>query len=190
MLQSIWFVQNADRRTTELVENLTTQGYSVHAAILADVAGSRLQHAGVDLALLAADPSELPVWCREIRLQLPMPLVWWCEWSGSLTEAALHDAPIDGIVSPGMSPAEMQYALQLSTAHFRRGRQWALEREQLLSRLEERKVIERAKSILCEIKQISEEEAYAFLRKQAMSERKRLADIAASIVNVYRLLRD
>lgn len=190
MLRSIWIIQNSGGEPTNLVRNLTSQGYSVRTVVYNDVADGRLQHADADLALLEANPSELTVWCHEIRFQPPMPLVWWCEWDGSLAEAALHDALIDGIVSPGMSPAEMQYAFQLSAAHFRRRTQWTLERERLLARLDEHKVVERAKSILCEIKHISEAEAYAFLRRQAMSERKRLTDIAASIVQVYQLLRD
>jgi two-component system, response regulator / RNA-binding antiterminator len=54
--------------------------------------------------------------------------------------------------------------------------------------LEERKWIDQAKSILCEVKQLTEKEAYHILRKQAMDERRKVADVAASIVKVYRLL--
>ena len=66
--------------------------------------------------------------------------------------------------------------------------QWKKEREQLLAKLEERKWIDRAKSILSEVKNIPEAEAYEFLRKQAMNERRRIVDVAVSIVKVYSLL--
>lgn len=39
-------------------------------------------------------------------------------------------------------------------------------------------------------KNISEAEAYDVLRKQAMNERKRMVDVATSIVKVYQILQD
>jgi response regulator NasT len=89
-----------------------------------------------------------------------------------------------------MSAQDAHASLQLGFQHYMLRRQWAQEREQLLSRLEERKWIDQAKGILSEIKGISEAEAYDFLRKQAMNERKRMVDVATSIVKVYQLLQD
>jgi len=48
--------------------------------------------------------------------------------------------------------------------------------------LQERKVIDRAKGILMRAKNLQEEEAYALLRKTAMNEKRRIADIAQSII--------
>lgn len=48
--------------------------------------------------------------------------------------------------------------------------------------LEERKVIERAKGILMKMRGLSEEEAFTLMRQTAMNEKKRLADIAQSVV--------
>jgi response regulator NasT len=55
--------------------------------------------------------------------------------------------------------------------------------------LEERRVIDRAKGILMKAKGLSEEEAYGLLRKTAMNENKKIADIARSIVTAAELLR-
>ncbi len=84
---------------------------------------------------------------------------------------------------------DLHASLLLGFNHFIMRCEWLQEREQLLSRLEERKWIDQAKSILSEIKGISEAEAYDFPRKQAMNERKRMVDVATSIVKVYQLLR-
>jgi response regulator NasT len=48
--------------------------------------------------------------------------------------------------------------------------------------LEDRKLIERAKGILMKERALSESDAYAVLRKAAMNENRRIADIARSIV--------
>ncbi len=50
----------------------------------------------------------------------------------------------------------------LSFNHYFQRSEWRQEREQLLSKLEERKWIEQAKRILSEIKKIPEAEAYEF----------------------------
>ena len=56
------------------------------------------------------------------------------------------------------------------------------------SALEARKVIERAKGILMQTRHISEDEAFALLRQTAMNEKKKIADIAQSVVTAAGLL--
>lgn len=67
-------------------------------------------------------------------------------------------------------------------------KQWERERQQLHSRLEDRKWIDMAKAILCEMRHISESEAYDQLRRKAMDERKRMVDVAKAIVKAHQLL--
>ncbi len=116
-----------------------------------------------------------------------LPILWLCnetriprepEWGYSL----------DGILFPGMDRHEIDWTLQWAGRSFLERKRWYDEKEQLLQRLEERKWVDQAKGILCEIKGISESEAYDFLRKQAMNERKRIGEVAASIVKVYQLI--
>lgn len=56
------------------------------------------------------------------------------------------------------------------------------------SALEERKVIERAKGILMKMRGLSEDEAFALLRQTAMNEKKKMSDIAQSVVTAAGLL--
>jgi len=57
------------------------------------------------------------------------------------------------------------------------------------SALEERKVIDRAKRILMQAKNLSEEAAYALLRKTAMNENKKIADVAQSVITAAELFK-
>jgi response regulator NasT len=56
------------------------------------------------------------------------------------------------------------------------------------SALEERKIIERAKGILMKMRGLSEEQAFALLRQTAMNEKKKISDIAQSVVTAAGLL--
>ncbi len=49
--------------------------------------------------------------------------------------------------------------------------------------------MDRAKGLLMKMKGISEEDAYSLLRRTAMNEKKRIADIAQSIITAAELLR-
>ena len=57
------------------------------------------------------------------------------------------------------------------------------------SALEERKVIDRAKGVLMKAKNLTEEEAYARMRRSAMNENKKIAEIAQSILTAAEMLK-
>lgn len=56
------------------------------------------------------------------------------------------------------------------------------------SALEERKLVERAKGILMKMRGLSEDEAFALLRQTAMNEKKKISEIAQSVVTAAGLL--
>lgn len=63
------------------------------------------------------------------------------------------------------------------------------ELEQTKSALGERKVIDRAKGILMKAKNLTEEEAYTLMRRTAMNENKKIAEIAQSIITTAEMLK-
>lgn len=143
-----------------------------------------------DAVLLSVTPQQIEPWRQKIASVRSLPLLWWCDRRTFPSHECKLPPGIDGLLGPGMSALEIHCALLLGFNQYGQRTEWQQEREQLLSRLEERKWIDQAKRILCEIKSISEAEAYEFLRKQAMNERKRMSDVASSIVKVYQLLQD
>ena len=54
--------------------------------------------------------------------------------------------------------------------------------------LHERKLIDRAKRELMQRRNMSEQEAYAFLRRMAMNQNRRLVDVASNVLNITELL--
>jgi response regulator NasT len=144
----------------------------------------------IDACVINLTWTELILWIKKKETLLNAPLIWWCNESMENKSWEELDLIIDGLLFPSMTARDMQWALNLSSEHYHRRIQLLREKELLQNRLEERKWIERAKAILCEIKHISEAEAYDFLRKQAMNERKRMVDVASSIVKVYHLIKE
>ena len=145
-----------------------------------------------DAFILHVPVTEISNW-RTVLVQYKVaPVLWWCtSLTATLSVSACgDDIMVDGILSPAMQPQEIHWILHFSSRQCLERQQWLKEREQLLSRIEERKWIDMAKGILSKAKNISESEAYDLLRKQAMNERKRMVDVATSIVKVYQMLQD
>lgn len=151
----------------------------------------RKKIAKADAAILQLPLSSIAAWSARMSEWKALPLFWWCDAQAAVSslESCEDDIPVDGILAPSMSAHELHWALHLGAKHFFERRQWLDERAQLVSRLEERKWIDLAKGILGQINGISEAEAYEALRKRAMNERKRIADIAVSIVKAHQHLK-
>jgi len=165
---------------------LSAAGLRVRETVLPDPL-SEMDVSNVDAVIFCVAYSSLLK--RAQPLESRLPVLWWCENEPVVHNCVLSDA-IDGMLYPGLTVSELHWALLLSSKHYLSRTQWKQEREQLIARLEDRKWIDRAKSILSEVKSITEAEAYEFLRKQAMNERRRMVDVAVSIVKVYSLLRE
>ncbi|GAB5440105.1 MAG: ANTAR domain-containing protein [Fuerstiella sp.] len=102
-------------------------------------------------------------------------------------ERAMEDHVMAYLVEPVTAEVLMPsiYLCQRRFEHFERLQEKI---GRLRRSLEERRVIERAKLVLMQAREISEADAHIFLQKTATAKRKRLADIAAAVVDASDLL--
>ncbi|MBP1177151.1 response regulator NasT [Paenibacillus sp. PvR133] len=144
-----------------------------------------------DAAVLNIPVGTISIWSGRLELAKAVPLLWWCSAESALssTEACEADVTVDGILTPSMAAHELNWALHFSAKRFFERQHWQSERKQLTARLEERKWIDMAKGILGDVNGIPEAEAYDVLRKKAMNERKRIVDVAISIVKAQQMLK-
>lgn len=108
------------------------------------------------------------------------------------SEAGLSDAAIEAGVSAyvvdGMQPARVKPVLDAAIARFRMFQRMRTELAETKRALEDRKVIDRAKGMIMKARGVEEDEAYAILRKAAMDQNKRVADVAGALVTAAGLL--
>ncbi|AJY76014.1 ANTAR domain-containing response regulator [Paenibacillus beijingensis] len=180
----------SDQPTSSPKVILQEYGYFVCTASTLERAKVMVNKA--DAAVLDLPVGELKGWGKELLWTRSLPLIWWCSASSASEslEACEENVTVDGILTPSMSEQELHWALHFSSRQYFERKQWQSERAQMMAQLEDRKWIDMAKGILSKMKNISEAEAYDFLRKQAMNERKRIVDVATSIVKVYQLLKE
>jgi Response regulator with putative antiterminator output domain len=169
---------------------LRSAGYTITKAHSEELANKLIVDA--DACILDVPIPQIKSWGTALLKQKIVPLLWWCSDSTATlsVEACDDNVMVDGVLSASMNPLEIHWTLHFSSKQCFERQQWNMERKELLSRIEERKWIDMAKGILCDLKGITESEAYDMLRKQAMNERKRMVDVATSIVKVYQLIQE
>ena len=107
--------------------------------------------------------------------------------ASGLAQAAI-EAGVSAYVVDGLSPGRIKPVMDTAIARFGMVRQMRSELEETRRALEERKVIDRAKGLLMKARGLDEEAAYALLRKTAMDQGRRVADVAEALVTASGLL--
>lgn len=116
------------------------------------------------------------------------PVGMFVDRSDSASIEAAIDAGVSAYVVDGLRRERVKPILDMTISRFNAFAKLRAELDHAKSQLEERKVVDRAKGILMRAKGIGEEEAYALLRKVAMNEKKKIAEIAQSVIVAAELM--
>ena len=118
----------------------------------------------------------------------PRPIVMFTDDANSETIQAAIKAGVTAYIVAGMQPERLKPILEVARARFEADRALREELKTARGRLAERKIIERAKGIVMQQKQISEEDAYRLMRRLAMDRNLKLLEVAQQLINVTQLL--
>ena len=116
------------------------------------------------------------------------PIAMFVDRSDTASIEAAVDAGVSAYIVDGLKKERVKPILDMAVSRFNAFSRLQRELADARSALEERKLIERAKGILMKMRGLSEEEAFALLRQTAMNEKKKLSDIAQSVVTAAGLL--
>jgi len=117
------------------------------------------------------------------------PVAMFVDQSDTASIQAAIDAGVSAYIVDGLKKERIKHILDMSIMRFNSFSRLEGELEQTKSALEDRKVIDRAKGILMKVKNLTEEEAYALMRKTAMNEKKKIGEIAQSIITAAEMLK-
>jgi response regulator NasT len=106
----------------------------------------------------------------------------------AMTNAAI-DAGVSAYIVDGLKKERVKSIVDMTISRFNAFAKLKDELESARSQLADRKAIDRAKAILMKAKSIPEEQAYSLMRKVAMNENKKVADIARALITAAELLK-
>ncbi|MEW9305439.1 ANTAR domain-containing response regulator [Labrys portucalensis] len=124
----------------------------------------------------------------QVSRSVHRPVVMFVDQSDKAATEAAIDAGVSAYVVDGLRKERVRPILDMAISRFNAFHRLREELDRTRQALEDRKTIDKAKGILMKRRGISEEEAYALLRKTAMNESRRVAEVARSLVTAARLL--
>jgi response regulator NasT len=125
----------------------------------------------------------------QVSRTIARPVAMFVDHSDSHAIEAAIEAGVSAYIVDGLRKERVKPILDTTISRFNAFAKLRDELERTKSQLEDRKVIDRAKALIMRAKSIPEEQAYALMRKVAMNENKKIADIARSIITAAELLK-
>lgn len=118
------------------------------------------------------------------------PVAIFVDQSDEDSTAAAVDAGVSAYIVDGMSQHRLKPILDLAVRRFNAFSHLQAELQQARDALADRSIIDKAKLILVEKRNMTEPEAHKLLRNHAMNNNKRITEIAEAIVTADQLMGD
>lgn len=178
-------------RSRTLRIGLLENGYNIVAVLPADVfLPDRLAQIGPDMIIVDAESQardtleHVVMATREAR----RPIVLFTEDEDTTHVRDAIAAGVTAYVVAGLAPERVKPVLDVAMARFQHEEGLRRELADARTELSDRKLIDRAKGLLISRHGLSEEDAYARLRRTAMDKGLKLAEVAQRLIDVSDLL--
>lgn len=125
---------------------------------------------------------------REIQRDQAKPIILFSAPNDQRFMKEAIRAGVSAYMLEGIKQSQIMPIVEVAMARFKEFQALQKELEDTRSKLAERKIIEKAKGLVMTRKGLDEESAYQLMRKAAMSQNKRLIDVAQILVSVEDLL--
>lgn len=119
---------------------------------------------------------------ERIHEERPVPVVLRGDHLGPELVDRIANAPVFGVLPTGASSGNLGAAIAVAHARHQAWRAEQIRAEELHQRLEDRKVIERAKGILMQREGLSEGDAYRMLQRTSQSRNVPMAELSRSLL--------
>jgi two-component system, response regulator / RNA-binding antiterminator len=179
------------QRSRSLRIGLLQNGCNIVAVLPADVfLPERLAQIGPDMIIVDAESQardtleHVVMATRDAR----RPIVLFTEDNDTTHVRDAIAAGVTAYVVAGLAPDRVRPVLDVALARFQHEEQMRSELADARSQLTDRKLIDRAKGLLMQRQGLSEDAAYARLRKTAMDKGLKLGEVAQRILDVADLL--
>ena len=178
-------------RSRALRIGLLESGYNLIAVLPADgFLEQRISQLQPDMIIVDAQSDardaleHVVIATREAR----RPIVLFTEDNDTTHVKDAVAAGVNAYIVAGLAPERIRPIMDVAMARFEHEQSLRQELQTARSELQERKTIDRAKGLLMQRQNLTEQEAYEKLRKTAMDKGLKLADVAQRMLDVADLL--
>ena len=146
-----------------------------------------LQQIQADVILLDMDHPQRDI-IESCVSQFDLPTVLFTKNSHKETIKSAIEAGITAYIVDGIQPAKLDSILEIAIEQYKKHKKLLNDLQDTKSKLADRKDIEKAKVLLMQLHHINEEQAFALLRKNAMSHRMTIGEMARRLLDAQLLL--
>jgi response regulator NasT len=143
-----------------------------------------------DLMIVAMDKTDLTVLAqlKTIFENYPLPMVVFTQDDIDEGIELAVEAGVNAYIVDGLKKNRIIPILKTACARFAKQQETQKQIEQLRTSLADRKIIDRAKGLIMEQRNCSEDEAYKLLRTSAMKQNLRMAKLSQNIIDAALIL--
>lgn len=185
-------VIDENRIRAAIIEAGLREGGHERVTVVSDVVGIARRIAEIEPDVIVIDLENPNRDMLESMFQLSRavkrPIAMFVDRSDSQSIEAAIEAGVSAYVIDGLRKERVKPILDMAISRFNAFSRMARELEEARGELEHRKIIDRAKGILMKSRGLSEEEAYKLLRKTAMNQNRKIADVAQGLVMAAELI--
>ena len=180
-------VDDDRERATAVEENLRAVGFDV-LSVIPTASGLlyQMSQQEPDVVIIALDSPD-----RDVLESLtiasthnPRPVVMFSEAGDQTFISDAIRAGVTAYQAEDISTSRVRAAIDIAVAQFSAYSELRQELDATRRKLEERKLIDKARGLLMEMHKVTEEEAYSTLRKLAMDKHRSLGETAADVISI------
>lgn len=123
----------------------------------------------------------------QVSRQVQRPIAMFVDQSDSQMIHAAIEAGVSAYVVDGLRQDRIKPIVETAVSRFNAFDRLRRERDEAQAKLQDRKLVERAKGLLMRNRGLSEEDAYTLMRRTAMKQNRKLADIAQSVITAFEM---
>ena len=177
-------------RAQYIKKSLIEHDFEVVACLIIDHLNMfDLQQLHADVILLDMDHPHRDI-IESCVSQFDLPTVLFTKNSHKDTIKNAIDAGVTAYIVDGIDPSKLESILEISIEQFKKHKKLMTDLEDTKNKLADRKDVEKAKVLLMQLHGLNEEHAFQLLRKNAMSHRMTIGEMARRLLDAQQLLQN
>jgi AmiR/NasT family two-component response regulator len=182
---TVLLIQDSEGQAPELPDDVAAAGFTV---------SGRSTCADMVRDALRGDPDVIVCWqpradlrlidaLRMLQTQCALPVVVFTQDADAQWMSQGLEVGVDAWVVQGYAPQRLRPLVQLAQARHARENKVRAQLADVTARLEERKLVDKAKGILMRSRPLSEDEAFQLLRTASMQGNQRVGDVSRQVID-------
>lgn len=186
----IALIDDDQHRAHYIEKSLKEHDFDVVACVMLDhLHLLKLEQLKADVILLDMDHPQRDV-IESCVSQFDLPTVLFTKNSHKDTIKNAIDAGVTAYIVDGIDPTKLESILEISIEQYKKHKKLETDLKDTKTKLADRKDVEKAKVLLMKLHGLNEDQSFQLLRKNAMSHRMTIGEMARRLLDAQELLQN